>query len=77
MDEQKQLVCVFLSAVDQSAFCAYDKNVIYPVPNAWGKKGWTNIDLKSVKKTMLKDALTTSHGFVLAKATAPKKRAKK
>lgn len=73
MDEKKNVVCVLLSPVDQSAFCAYDKTVIYPVPNAWGKKGWTNIHLAKVKKTMLKDAVATAYATVLEKMKAPKK----
>lgn len=74
MDENKDVVCVTLSPVDQSAFCAYDETVMYPVPNAWGKKGWTNINLKKVKKAMLKDAMTTAYNHVLSKSTAAKQK---
>jgi hypothetical protein len=28
-------VCLMLSEVEQSVFSAYDKSVIYPVPNKW------------------------------------------
>ena len=59
---------VKLSAIDQSVFCAYDKEVIFPVPGAWGKHGATFINLKKVKKSMLTDALTTAW-----KTTAPPK----
>jgi hypothetical protein len=61
LDETKQLVCVGLSPVQQSVFCAYDKTIIYPVPNKWGAKGATYIELKKVSKSMLKDALTQSY----------------
>jgi hypothetical protein len=30
--------CVKLSAIDQSVFCQYDKEVMYPVPNKWGTR---------------------------------------
>jgi hypothetical protein len=56
----KNYVMVKLSAIDQSVFCAYDKEVIFPVPGAWGKHGATFINLKKVKKSMLTDALTTA-----------------
>ncbi|MBL7924787.1 MAG: MmcQ/YjbR family DNA-binding protein [Bacteroidia bacterium] len=56
--------CVRLSAVDQDVFCAYDQEVIYPVPNAWGKYGWTLINLKKVKAVMFKDAITSAYCFV-------------
>jgi len=64
----KNYVMVKLSAIDQSVFCAYDKEVIFPVPGAWGKHGATFINLKKVKKSMLTDALTTAW-----KTTAPPK----
>ena len=47
-----------LSPVDQSVFCAFGPSVIYPVPNKWGKQGATFVELKKVRKDMLKDALT-------------------
>jgi hypothetical protein len=53
--------CVRLSPVDQDVFCAFDPEVIYKVPNAWAKYGWTNINLKKVKREMLLDALTTAY----------------
>jgi len=56
----KNYVMVKLSAIDQSVFCAYNKEVIFPVPGGWGKNGATFIDLKKVKKSMLIDAITTA-----------------
>lgn len=56
--------CIKLSEVDHSVFCAFDKSVIYPVDNKWGKQGWTYIDVKKIKKPMLKDALTTAYNEV-------------
>jgi hypothetical protein len=53
-------VMVKLSLVDQSAFCSFDKAVIYPVPGGWGKKGATLVNLEKVKKEMFKDALATA-----------------
>jgi hypothetical protein len=56
----KNHVMVTLTPVDQSVFCSFDKEVIFPVPGGWGRKGATFIDLKKVKKSMLADALTTA-----------------
>jgi predicted DNA-binding protein (MmcQ/YjbR family) len=61
------IICVKLSEVDQSVFCAFDKTIIYPVDNKWGKQGWTLVNLKKVRKTMLKDILTTAYNEVAAK----------
>jgi len=64
----KNYVMVKLSAIDQSVFCAYNKEVIFPVPGGWGKQGATFLNLKKVKKSMLLDALSTAW-----KTTAPPK----
>ncbi len=56
----KSSVVVKFNLTDQSVFCAFDPQVIYPIPGGWGRRGWTVINLKKVKKSMLKDALTTS-----------------
>lgn len=58
------IICVKLTVIDQSVFCAFDKTIIYPVDNKWGKQGWTLVDLKKVRKDMLKDLLTTAYNGV-------------
>ena len=57
LSEENHVACVKLSPIDQSVFCSFDKTIIYPVNNKWGKQGWTLIELKKVRKTMLKDLL--------------------
>jgi hypothetical protein len=64
---ESHIACVKLSETDQSVFCAFDKTIIYPVDNNWGKQGWTLIDLKKVRMDMLKDILTTAYTHVSAK----------
>ena len=61
------VACVKLLEADQSVFCAFDKSIIYPVDNKWGKQGWTLIQLKKVRKDMLKDILSTAYQHVHAK----------
>jgi hypothetical protein len=51
-------VMVKLSPIDQSVFNAFDPAVFYPVPNKWGLKGATFIELDKVRRDMLEDALT-------------------
>ena len=53
--------CVKFNEIDQSVFCSFDSTVIFPVPNKWGKQGWTLINLAKVKTEMLVDALTTAY----------------
>ncbi|MEO6165880.1 MAG: MmcQ/YjbR family DNA-binding protein [Chitinophagales bacterium] len=61
LDEKNNRACLMLSEVDQSVFAAFDKYVIYPVPNKWGKHGATFVELKVVPKSMLKDAMTQAY----------------
>jgi predicted DNA-binding protein (MmcQ/YjbR family) len=70
----EQRACVKLSAIDQSVFCQFDKEVMYPVPNKWGTHGWTLINLKKVRKSMLLDALQTAYGEVASTASPKKKK---
>jgi hypothetical protein len=55
------LACVKLSLIDQSVFCAFDRSIIYPVYNKWGKQGWTIIEIKKIKKNMLKNLLKAAY----------------
>lgn len=48
---------VKLSVQQQDLFCLYDKTIMYPVPNKWGKLGWTHINLSLATKEMVKEAL--------------------
>ncbi|MEO5564104.1 MAG: MmcQ/YjbR family DNA-binding protein [Chitinophagaceae bacterium] len=59
--EKEKRVMVKLSLTDQSVFCSFDKNIIYPVPGAWGRLGCTLIDLSKIKTAMLKDAVTMAY----------------
>lgn len=56
----KNYLMVSLTPIEQSVFCSYDKDVIFPVPGGWGKKGATFINLKKVRKSMMNDALKTA-----------------
>jgi hypothetical protein len=58
--EDKHFMMVRLSLIDQSVFCSFNKDVIFPVPGGWGRQGSTFINLKKIKKAMLIDALTTA-----------------
>lgn len=61
LDTKNNRACLKLSAIDQSVFSAYDSSIIYPVPNSWGKQGWTFVELKKVRKTVLRDALKKAY----------------
>jgi predicted DNA-binding protein (MmcQ/YjbR family) len=63
-DKVNHRACLKLSETDQDLFSLLDKTIIYPVPNKWGKQGWTNVELKKVPKEMFRDALTAAYSEV-------------
>jgi hypothetical protein len=72
MMEKESTVVLMLSPIDQSVFCAFDNSVMYPVPNKWGKKGATVVELKKVKKEMFKDAIATAYCRVAPRVLSEK-----
>lgn len=68
LNERACKACLKLSEKDQDLFSLFDASIIYPVPNKWGKQGWTFVELKKVKKKVLSDALLLAYCEV-----APKK----
>ena len=64
--EKDNRIMVKLTPIDQSVFCAFDRNIIYPVPGGWGKKGATFIELSKVKMAMLKDALHVAYSTTVS-----------
>ena len=70
LDVPRSQACVKLSPIDQNVFCAFDKKIIFPVPNKWGTLGWTFINLSNIRKGMLKDALSTAFCEVTTKTLA-------
>ncbi|UPT67849.1 MAG: MmcQ/YjbR family DNA-binding protein [Sphingobacteriales bacterium JAD_PAG50586_3] len=61
LNPKENRCCIKLNPIDQNVFCSFDSTVIYPVPNKFGKQGWTLVNLGKVKKEMLIDALTTAY----------------
>ncbi|MEO5979420.1 MAG: MmcQ/YjbR family DNA-binding protein [Chryseolinea sp.] len=67
LDKTTSIIVVKLSEVDQSVFLDPKHQIIYPVSGAWGKKGWTKIELKKVGKSLFKDAIITSYKNIAPK----------
>ena len=74
LDLKNNRACLKLSEIDQSVFSAFDADIIYPVPNKWGKQGWTFVELKKVRSNLFKDALTCAYCEVAPKELAAKYR---
>lgn len=67
LDVSKMRMVIKLNEADQSAFSAFDNSVIYPVSGAWGKQGWTIVELDKVVNEVFEDALKVSYNLVAAK----------
>ena len=50
-----------LSLIDQDVFCAYNRDIFYPVPGTWGKQGSTFVNLNLVDPDMVYDALECAY----------------
>jgi predicted DNA-binding protein (MmcQ/YjbR family) len=72
LDSVNQTICVKLSEMEQSVYSKIDPAIIYPIPNKWGKLGWTSIELKKIKKELFIELLTKSYCHVAPKKLADK-----
>jgi len=64
---------VKLSPIDQSVFNSFDPSIFYPVPNKWGLKGATFVELAKVRADMLEDAIHTAWETANLKSAKNKK----
>lgn len=69
-DAKNNRACLKLSEIDQNVFSTIDNSVIYPVPNKWGKHGWTFFELDRSDNEILKDAVKTAYCGVAPKYLA-------
>jgi predicted DNA-binding protein (MmcQ/YjbR family) len=76
-DAKNNRACLKLTESDQDIFSLYDKTIIYPIPNKWGKMGWTFIELSRVNPDTFLDALKHAYELVAAKKTAKPAKGKK
>jgi predicted DNA-binding protein (MmcQ/YjbR family) len=67
LHEESKTANLKLSSADQKVFSAFDKAVIYPLPNKWGLQGWTTFDLKKIPHELMLDALDSAYQDVIKK----------
>ena len=68
-----------LSPEEQEFKCMLAPEVFSPVPNAWGKQGWTTVTLGKIKVAELKDVLETAwrHAVPSSRSKAKKARSRR
>lgn len=68
------LACLKLSPSDQDVFSLVAPGRIYPVPSAWGKQGWTFVEIKAIQAAQLSALLKAAYtGVAAAKRSARSK----
>jgi hypothetical protein len=65
LDGKNKRAMLILPEIEQSVFCAYNQEIIYPVNGTWGKQGATYFELSKVPLPMLRDALKVAYEYVL------------
>ena len=45
----------------QMIFCPPNSDVIFAIPNGWGRQGWTTINLDKANKKLVKSALDEAY----------------
>lgn len=63
-DFKTQLACLKLSENDQDLFCLFDSKLIFPVPNKWGKQGWTLAKIDNLEEEIITDLLHAAYNQV-------------
>jgi hypothetical protein len=58
MKVEEEFAVLMLTPEDQSVFIKSPDGAVHPVPGKWGLDGATIFNLKIVKKSLFKDALT-------------------
>lgn len=64
MNDTEQRICVQLDPMMQNIFKSFNDKLIHPVPNKWGKHGWTLVYYKQLKKAMVEDIITCAYCHV-------------
>ena len=61
LTEKEQILNLMFDPQTQFIFCPPNSDVIFPVPNKWGLKGATTINLKKANKKLVKAALEKAY----------------
>jgi len=65
---------LFLTPAQQKKYCEIEPDNFYPVPNKWGEHGATTVELDTISKDLLIEALTAAYNEVNKKREKKKKK---
>lgn len=65
------LACLKLSEKDQDLFSLFDPSAVFPVPNKWGKHGWTLAKIDQLEQALICDLVRSAYHQVAPKKLPP------
>jgi hypothetical protein len=65
-------VCLKLNPDEQNLFGLFDPTAVYPVPNRWGKMGWTFAEPERIPEETMKDLILSAYREVSKKPSSKK-----
>ena len=74
LSEEKKLGMVVLTPEEQYVYIKFGPVSFSPCPGAWGRKGCTWVELKDVKKDVLKEAMEAAYNNLVKKKLSKKKK---
>lgn len=74
LDQTSNQATLKLSVADQSVYCLIRPVFAAPATGAWGKQGWTRIDLTLVPRQIVAEALTKAYTLVAPEAVTKTKK---
>ncbi len=72
LHEASHTANIKLTPEDQAAFCEYDREAIFAVPNKFGLQGWTTFELDKLSEELVAEALYAAYTDVMN--SKPKKK---
>ena len=67
---EEERVVLRLAPALRDALCAAEPDLFRPIDGAWGRRGWTNLDLDPCEEETLRDALLAAWRVTAPQAVA-------
>ena len=67
LDLERKTAVLKLTEELQANYAAQHESIIYPVKGAWGKQGWTTVELNHVSEPLLTQVLADAYTTVCNK----------
>ncbi len=72
LNEKESRATLKFTPEEQEMFCKINQEAIFPVPNKWGKMGWTHLKYLDLNAEIILELLKTAYCNVAPKSLADK-----